>query len=42
MSSVRTSENDVEDIVDKLQLTQIDLDSHWEGFWEAAFGGDRE
>lgn len=42
MSSAKTSENDIEEVADKLELTQIDSDSHWEGFWDAAFGGERE
>lgn len=42
MSSAKSSENDVKEITDKLELTHIDLDSHWEGLWEAAFDGDRE
>lgn len=37
-----SSANDVDDVADKLQLTHLDADDHWEGFWEAAFGGDRE
>ena len=42
MSFVKSSENDVEEITDKLQITHVDLDSHWEGLWEAAFDGERE
>lgn len=42
MSSVQASDHDVQEVAEQLQLTHIDLDSHWEGFWEAAFGGDRE
>ncbi|KAL3140660.1 hypothetical protein ABBQ32_005226 [Trebouxia sp. C0010 RCD-2024] len=42
MSSAKSFENDVKVVTDKLQLTHIDLESHWEGLWEAAFDGDRE
>lgn len=37
-----SAENDIDEVADKLQLTHIDSDSHWEGFWDAAFGGERE
>lgn len=42
MSSAKTSENDIDEVADKLQLTHIEYDSHWDGFWDAAFGGERE
>ena len=42
MSSAKTSENGIDEVADKLKLTHIDLHSHWEGFWDAAFGGERE
>ena len=42
MSSVQAPENSIQEVTDKLQLTHFDPDSRWEGFWEAAFGGDRE
>ncbi len=35
-----TSDAGVDEVTDK--LTQLDVTSHWEGFWDAAFAGDRE
>ena len=42
MSSDETSVQDVDRVADKLQITQLDVESHWNGFWEAAFIGDKE
>ena len=35
-----TSDAGVDEITDK--LIQLDVTKHWEGFWDAAFAGDRE
>jgi len=35
-----TSDAGVDEVTDK--LTQLDVTSHWEGFWDAACAGDRE
>lgn len=37
-----SSDSAVRDVTDKLNLTQLDAGTHWEGFWDVAFGGDRE
>lgn len=37
-----SSDNEVDAVADQLNFTQLDPESHWEGFWDAAFAGDRE
>ena len=32
----------VQELADKLQFTQLDPKQHWEGYWDAAFSGDKE
>lgn len=37
-----SSDADAQYIADKLQLTQLDAETHWEGYWDAAFAGQTE
>lgn len=37
-----SSDSAVQDVTDKLNLTQLDAGTHWEGYWDVAFAGDRE
>ena len=36
------TEIDVQELAGKLQFTQLDPKQHWEGYWDAAFSGDKE
>ena len=40
MAQQQPTEAAVQEISDKLQFTQLDVDEHWDKFWEGAFGGD--
>lgn len=42
MAGHQPTQANVQEVTDKLQFTQLNVDDHWNKFWEGAFGGDKQ
>ena len=41
MAGHQPTQANVQEVTDKLQFTQLNVDDHWDKFWEGAFGNDK-